>query len=92
MPNTTIIEIEKLNGQNFELWKLKIKYILVDQEKSIVVYPRTTLTSTSKDDYEKLYNKSRHIILVCVVDSVFLNVSDEETLKKLWDKLGNLYQ
>ena len=30
--NTSRIEIEKFNGQNFELWKLKMKYPFVDRE------------------------------------------------------------
>jgi len=28
----------------------------------------------------------------CLADSVLINVSDEESAKKIWDKLGSLYQ
>jgi hypothetical protein len=31
------IEIEKFNGQNFELWNLKMEDLLVDKENWIVV-------------------------------------------------------
>jgi hypothetical protein len=43
MVSRSRIEIEKFNGQNFELWKLKIEDILVDQEKWTTVYPSTML-------------------------------------------------
>jgi hypothetical protein len=35
------IEIEKFNGKNFELWKLKMEDLLVDKEQWIVVDPGT---------------------------------------------------
>jgi hypothetical protein len=33
MASSLRIEIKKFNGQNFELWKLKIEYLLVDREQ-----------------------------------------------------------
>ena len=41
MSNTSIIKIGKFNGQNFELWKLKMEDLLVDREQWVVVKPRT---------------------------------------------------
>jgi hypothetical protein len=38
MERSSIIEIEKFNGHNFELWKLKMEYLLVDREQWIAVY------------------------------------------------------
>ena len=35
------IEIEKFNGQIFELWKLKMEDLLVDKDQWIVVDPYT---------------------------------------------------
>ena len=35
------IEIEKFNGQSFELWKLKMEDLLVDKDQWIVVDPGT---------------------------------------------------
>jgi hypothetical protein len=32
MGSNSRIEIEKFNGQNFELWKLKMEDLLVDKE------------------------------------------------------------
>jgi hypothetical protein len=40
------IEIEKFNGKNFELWKLKMEDLLVDKEQWIIVDPSTHPTGT----------------------------------------------
>jgi hypothetical protein len=40
------IEIEKFNGKNFELWKLKMEDLLVDKEQWIIVDPGTQPTGT----------------------------------------------
>ena len=37
MASSSGIEIKKFNGQNFELWKLKIEYLLIDKEEWILV-------------------------------------------------------
>ena len=92
MSNTSRIEIEKFDEHNFELWKLKMEDLLVDREQWIVVAPGTKLTSMPDEDWKKLDRKSQSTIRICLADSIFLNVSKEDTTKKLWDKMGNLYQ
>jgi hypothetical protein len=86
------MEIEKFNGKSFELWKLKMEYLLVDRDQWIVVDPGTAPTRTSTDDWKKLDRKAKSTIRLCLSDSVLLNVSEEATAKDLWDKLGKLYQ
>jgi hypothetical protein len=39
MERKSRIEIKKMNGHNFELWKLKIEDILVDREQWEIFYP-----------------------------------------------------
>jgi hypothetical protein len=46
MARSSRIEIEKFNGKNFELWKLKMEDLLVDKEQWIVVDPGTQATGT----------------------------------------------
>jgi hypothetical protein len=46
MASSSRIEIEKFNGKNFELWKLKMEDLLVDKEQWIVVDPSTQPTGT----------------------------------------------
>jgi hypothetical protein len=47
MASSSRIEIEKFNGKNFELWKLKMEDLLVDKEKWIIVDLGTQPTGTS---------------------------------------------
>ena len=82
------IEIGKFNRLNFELWKLK----LVDKEQWAATDPGTKPTGVSTEDWEKLDRKVRSTIRLCLSNSVLLNVSGEDSTKKLWETLGNLYQ
>ena len=86
------IEIEKFNGQSFELWKLKMEDLLVDKDKWIAVDLGTKPMEMSDEDWKKLDQKAKSTIRLCVLDLVLLNVSGEATAKTLWDKLGTLYQ
>ena len=92
MASSLKIEIEKFNGQIFELWKLKMEDMLVDKDQMIMVDPCTAPTGTSADDWKKLDWKAKSTIQLCLSDSILLNVSEEATAKDLWDKLGKLYQ
>ena len=85
------VEIEKFNGQNFELWKLKIEDLLAAKEPWAVVDSCTKPTAMSLEDWDKLDRKERRMIRLCLSDLVLLNVSGEDSAKKLWEKLGNLY-
>jgi hypothetical protein len=86
------IEIEKFNGHNFELWKLKMEDLLVDREQWTTVYPGTYPTGMSTKEWEKLERRERSMIQLCLADLVLLNVSGEDSAKKMWDKMGSLYQ
>ena len=86
------IEIEKFNGQSFELWKLKMEDMLVDKDQWIAVDPSTKPMAMSDEDWKKLDQKAKRTIRLCVSNSVLLNVSGEATTKNLWEKIGTLYQ
>jgi hypothetical protein len=38
------MEIEKFNGKHFDLWKLKMEYLLVEIDHCIMVDPSTVPT------------------------------------------------
>ena len=50
MASSGKIEIEKFNGQIFELWKLKMEDLLVDKNHWIAVDPITKPTAISDED------------------------------------------
>ena len=92
MASSGKIEIEKFNGQSFELWKLKMEDLLVDKDQWIAVDPGTKPTGMTDEEWLKLDRKAKSTIRLCVSDSVLLNVSGEAATKALWVKLGTLYQ
>ena len=92
MASSGKIDIEKFNGQSFELWKLKMEDLLVDKDQWIAVDLGTKPMAMSDEDWSKLDQKAKSTIRLCVSDSIFLNVSGEATTKNLWEKLGTLYQ
>jgi hypothetical protein len=92
MVSSSRIEMEKFNGQNFELWKLKMEDILVDREQWTMVFPGTQPIGMLTEEWEKLKRRERSMICLCLADSVWLNVSGEDSAKKLWEKMGSLYQ
>ena len=77
MASSGKIEIEKFNGQSFELWKLKMEDLLVDKDQWIAVDLGTKPMAMSDEDWKKLDRKAKSIIRVCVSDLVLLNVSGE---------------
>ena len=91
MASNSIVEIKKFNGQNFELWKLKMEDLLVDKEQWVAVDPGTKPTAMLKDDWDKLDKKKRSTIFLCLLDLVLLNVFREDSAKKLWEKLWSMY-
>jgi hypothetical protein len=44
------------------------------------------------EEWDKLERRERSMICLCLVDSILLNVSGEDSTKKMWDKMGILYQ
>jgi hypothetical protein len=54
MENYSRIKIEKFNGKNFELWKLKIEDLLVDKEQWIIMDPGTQPTGTQSDGTQSI--------------------------------------
>ena len=79
MASSSRIEIENLMAR-ISTW---IKYPLVDREQWTTVCPGTHPIGMSMEEWEKLEIKSRSMIQLYLVDSVLLNVSGEDSDKKL---------
>jgi len=57
-----------------------------------MVYPGTQFIGMSTEEWEKVETRERSMIQICLADLVLLNVSGEDSAKKLWEKMGSLYQ
>lgn len=66
--------------------------LLEDREQWIVMNPGIASIGMSAMDWDKLERRARSTIRIYLADSVFMDMLDEYTAKKLWEKLGNLYQ
>ena len=62
MESSRKIEIEKFNGQSFELWKIKMEDLLVDKDQWITVDPGTKPTRVSDEECKKFDQKEKSII------------------------------
>ena len=70
MASSRKIEIEKFNGQSFELWKLKMEDLLVDKDQWIAVDPGTKPTGVIDEEWKKLDRKEKSTIRLCVRFSI----------------------
>ena len=52
----------------------------------------TKPTGMSQDYWVKLETRERSTILLCLSESVLLNISGEDSAVKMWMKLRSLYQ
>ena len=75
--------VEKFNGSNFELWKLKMEDMLEDcnlwEVASLPVRPATM----SQVDWDLKDQKAKDLITLYLANSVLLNVLDEKTTNSL---------
>eukprot|EP00253_Pinus_taeda_P022048 PITA_22048 len=55
MASSGKIEIEKFNGQSFELWKLEMENLLVDKDQWIMVDPREAIAKALWDKLRTWY-------------------------------------
>ena len=86
-------EIEKFNGKNkFELWKLKMWDLLVQQGLQRALDGKRKKPPTMTDDeWEDLDVKVLSKIHLCLADDVLFNIIGETLATSLWNKLESLY-
>ena len=84
--------VEKFNGNNFELWKLKMEDMLEDRDLWEVTSSATRPATIAQADWDIKDHKARGLIRLCLAYSVLLNVLDENTANSLWTQLGSVYQ
>ena len=86
-------EIEKFNGSNnFELWKVKMRDMLVQQGVAKALVGKTKKPyDMSNEDQNEIDEKALNVIRLCLVDDVLFNIVSETTTTGLSTKLEILY-
>ena len=88
------IDVEKFSSTNFEMWKLKMEDLLVDQDLWDAVDENKFRSTdpTLATQYDVTDRKDKGLIRLCLADSILINVHEEPTAKNLWKKLSEIYQ
>ena len=86
------MEVEKFNGTNFELWKLKMEDMLEDHDLWEVTSSATRPATIAQADWDIKDHKAKGLIRLYLTSAVLLNVLDEKTAYSLWERLGAMYQ
>jgi hypothetical protein len=86
-------EVEKFSGKNnFELWKLKMHELLLQQGVLKALLGKENHPVTIKDDdWYELDARARSAIRMCLADNVLFNIVSEKTTTGLWTKLESQY-
>jgi hypothetical protein len=69
--------MEMFSGTNIELCKLKIDYLLIDQDLWVVVFG-TKPTGMKNEEWVVLKRKTRTPIRICLANFLLLNVSKKK--------------
>ena len=89
----TKFEIEKFDGKNnFGLWQIKVRAILVQQELDETLNGKEAKPAEVTDAaWTKMERKALSTLHLSLADEVLYNVASETTPAKLWKKLEDLY-
>jgi hypothetical protein len=86
-------EVEKFSGKNnFELWKLKMHDMLVQQGMvKALLEKEKKLGTITYDDWDDMDARALSAICLCLADDILFNIVLEKTVVGLWMKLESLY-
>ena len=90
---STRFDIEKFNGDNdFSLWRIKMKALLVHQGVEDALAGESKLPATLTDKEKKeMMSKAHSLIILSLGDEVLREVAGETTAAGVWLKLEGLY-
>jgi hypothetical protein len=86
-------EIEKFNGKNnFEIWKVKMHDLLVQQGVVKVLLGKANKPATiTYEHWDEIDVRELSAIRLCLDDDVLFNIVVEKTSMGLWMKMESLY-
>ena len=87
----TKYEIEKFNGKNFSLWKMKMKAILRKDNCLAAIGDRPE-EITDDDKWNDIDGNAIANLHLALADGVLSSVSEKRTAKEIWDTLNRLYE
>ena len=79
------IDVEKFSSTNFEMWKLKMEDLLIDQDLWDVIDEKnlSPTNQTLVAQYDVIDRKAKGLIRFYLADLILINVHEGPTTKKL---------
>lgn len=84
-------EIEKFNGSNFSLWKLKIKAVLRKDNCLAAISERPT-TFTDDNKWNEMDGNALANLHLALADGILSSIEEKKMAKEIWDHLTKLYE
>ncbi|GKC44834.1 hypothetical protein Tco_1062556 [Tanacetum coccineum] len=84
-------EIEKFNGNNFLLWKLKMKAIL-RKDKCLAAIGERPAEVTDNSKWDEMDGNAVANLHLALADGVLSSIKEKKNAKEIWDHLARLYE
>lgn len=84
-------EIEKFNGKNFSLWKLKVKAIL-RKDNCLAAISERPVDFTDDKKWSEMNEDAMADLYLSIADGVLSSIEEKKTAKEIWDHLNRLYE
>ena len=85
--------VEKINGQNYQLWKMQMEYYLYQKDLYLQLSRKAKKSmSMTYTEWDILDRKALGTIQLCLATSVAFNISKETTMEGLMLALNKLYE
>jgi len=88
---TAKYEIERFNGSNFSLWKMRIKAIL-RKDNCLTAIGDWPAEITDNTKWNEMDGNAITNIHLALADEVLSSVAEKKTAKEIWDTLTKLYE
>lgn len=90
-PGFTKFDVEKFDGTgNFGLWQTRVKDLLA-QQGILKGLQETKPAKVDDDVWEGMQVQVAATIRLCFADQVMYHIMDEDSPKRIWDKLASRY-
>ncbi|GJR30650.1 gag-pol polyprotein [Tanacetum coccineum] len=84
-------KIEKFNGNNFSLWKLKMKAIL-RKDKCLADIGERPAEVTDDSKWDEMDGNAIVNLHLALADGVLSSIEEKKSAKEIWDHLARLYE
>ncbi|KAE8657742.1 hypothetical protein F3Y22_tig00116983pilonHSYRG00074 [Hibiscus syriacus] len=87
----TEFDIEKLNGRNFSLWKLKMKAIM-RKDGCLAAISESPVDFTYDNKWIEMDGNAMENFHLALADEVLSSIEEKKTAKEIWDHLTKSYE